>query len=184
MSNNPYKSTPGGIFYILFRPSLYLRGCVDYRTSFGRTPENISKSKVSHWWTPFTHNTHAPLRIPVSAWRQLLRPITVGRSSLRPRTYRYLLLPHPERGTRRFVPGPPRLPVPVLVLPLLPWLKPRRRVPIPVKRKKLQQKRPTLQPQSLRPRQQHTNRQPLLPVIWPSPFALDSNRRPVTTPPQ
>ena len=51
--------------------------------------------------------------------------------------------------------------VPVLVLPLLPWLKPRRRVPIPVKRKKLQQKRPTLQPQGLRPRQQLPNRQPL-----------------------
>ena len=35
-------------------------------------------------WTPFTHNTHAPLWIPVPAWRQLLRPITVGRSCPRP----------------------------------------------------------------------------------------------------
>ena len=67
-------------------------------------------------WTPFTHNTHAPVWIPAPAWRHLLRPIPVGRQSLRP--------------------GPPRLPVPVLVLPLLPWLIPRRRVPVPVKRKK------------------------------------------------
>ena len=98
-------------------------------------------------WTPFTHNTRAPVWIPVPAWRQLLRPITVGRSSLRPGPHRYLLLPRLERGSRRFLPCPPRLPVPVLVLPLLPWLKLRRRVPVPVKCKKLWQKRSTLQPQ-------------------------------------
>ena len=131
------------MFWIFFRPSLY------------QTPKYHTR------WTPFTHNTHAPVWLPVPAWRQLLRPITVGRSSLRPGPHRYLLLPRLERGSHRFFSGSPRLPVPVLVLPLLPWLKPRRRVPVPVKRKKLWQKRPTLQPQGLRPRQQLPNRQPL-----------------------
>ena len=49
-----------------------------------------------------------------------MRPITVGRSSLRRGSHRYLMLPRLERGSRRFFPGPPRLLVPVLVLPLLP----------------------------------------------------------------
>ena len=127
----------------------------DVRLKTYQTPKHHSR------WTPFTHNTHAPVWIPVPAWRQLLRLITVGQSSLRPGSHPYLLLPRLERGSRRFFPGPPRLPVPVLVLPVLPWLKPRRRVPVPVKRKKLWQKRPTLQPQGLRPRQQLPNRQPL-----------------------
>ena len=142
-------------------------------------------------WTPFSHNTHVPVWIPVPAWRHLLRPITVGRSSLRPGPHRYLLLPRLKRGSRRFLPCPPRLPVPVLVLPLLPWLKLQRRVPAPVKCKKLWQKRSTLQPQGLRPRQQLPNRQPLPhhlviipPVIWPSLFALDRDRRPVITRPK
>ena len=153
--------------WFFFRPSLDHRGYVEYHTPFGRTPETYQTPKYHTRWTPFTHNTHAPVWIPVPAWRQLLRPITVGRSSLRPGPHRYLLLPRLERGSRRFFPGPPCLPLPVLVLSLLPWLNPRRREPLPVKRKKLWQKRPTLQPQGLRPRQQLPNRQPL-----PNPLVI------------
>ena len=66
------------------------------------------------------HPQHAP---PVPACMQLLPPIAVGRSSLRCRPHQYLLTPRLERASL-FFPGSPRLPV--LVLPLLPWLKLRR----------------------------------------------------------
>ena len=93
---------------------------------------------------------------------QLLRPITVGRSSLRPGPHRYTCRCRASSEDHVvFFPGPPRLPVPVLVLPLPPWLKLRRRVPEPTKRKKLWQQRPTLQPQDPRPRQQLQYCQPL-----------------------
>ena len=52
-----------------------------------------------------------------------------------------MLLPRLERGSRRFLAGPPRLPVPVLA-------------PVPVKRRPRWQQRPPLQPQGLKPRQQ------------------------------
>ena len=122
-------------------------------------PEKNIKPQSDHTRCPVDtiHPQHAPVWMRVPAWRQLLRPVTVNRSSLWPRPHRYLLLPRLERGSRRFFPGPPHLPVPVLVFPLLPWLIPRRGVPVPVKRKKLWQKRP----QGLRPRQQLPNLQPL-----------------------
>ena len=75
----------------------------------------------------------------------------MGRSSLRPGPHRFLPLPRLERGSRRFFPGPPRLAVPVLAMPLLPWLKPRRRAPVPARRQTLWQQRPTLHPRGLRP---------------------------------
>ena len=116
----PYKITPGGIFLDSFSTVTFITGGTlnttppsDVRLKTYQTPKHHSR------WTPFTHNTHAPVWIPVPAWRQLLRPITVGRSSLRPGPHRYLLLPRLERGSRRFFPGPPRLPVSVLVLALL-----------------------------------------------------------------
>ena len=122
------KHTRGYIYiFSVFPPSLYHRGYFEYHTPFRRTPENIpvSKSEYHTRWTPFTHNTHAPVWIPVPARRgQLLRPITVGRSSLWPGLHLYLLLPYLERGSCRFFPRPPHLPVPTLTLRLLPWLKP------------------------------------------------------------
>ena len=114
---HPYKSTPGVILFSIIFPTVTLSpGYVDYRTPFGSTPENISSQKYHTRWTPFTHKTHTTVRMLVPAWRQLLRPITVGPSSLRPGPHRHLVLPCLERGSRRyFPPGPPRPPVPALV---------------------------------------------------------------------
>ena len=40
------KHTGGYIFVIVFRPSIYHRGYVEYHTPFGRTPHPILSSKV------------------------------------------------------------------------------------------------------------------------------------------
>ena len=125
----------------------------------GCTPENRIKLQVDHTrWTPFIDNTHRyGYRTGTSMEATAAPNDSVCRSSLQPRHRRSLLLPRLERGSRRFVPVSPRLRL--LVLPLWPCLKPRRRVTVPVKRRKLWQQRPTLQPQGLRSRQQLPNLQ-------------------------
>ena len=154
----PCKSIPEGIFVIGFLPSLHHRGTLN--------TTHLSDARLKHIepsirWTPSVRNTRAPVWIPVPAWRRPLRPITARRSSLRPGPLHHLLLPHLERWSRRFFPGRPRLPVPVLVLPLLSWVKPRWRVPVSAKREKLWQQRRTPRPQGLRPVQRLQDWQPL-----------------------
>ena len=67
-------------------------------------PEKNIKPQSDHTRCPVDtiHPQHAPVWMRVPAWRQLLRPVTVNRSSLWPRPHRYLLLPRLERGSRLF----------------------------------------------------------------------------------
>ena len=102
--------------------------------------------------TTFTRNAHAPIWISVRAWRQLLLPSQWADRAYGPDPTGTCCCPASSRDNVVFLPGPPRIPVPVLVLPLLPWFKPRQRASIPVKRTELWQQRPTIQPQGLRPR--------------------------------
>ena len=53
------------------------------------------------------HPQHAQAWAP--AWRKLLRSISGGRTGLRPRPHRYVLLPRPQQRQRRLFPGPARL---------------------------------------------------------------------------
>ena len=116
-------------------------------------------------WIPFTiYDQPAPVWTP--AWRQLPRPLTVGRTSLRLRPHLWLLLPRLGRRSCRFSLGPARLPELALTLSRLlrpPCPKPRLLVPVsvPAKHPQLLQQRPTRQPKGLSPRRQQPNCQPL-----------------------
>ena len=83
----PTRAHPGGFICFVFPPSLYHRGYVEYHTTFGGTPENSIKHEkmITHpGGTGGHHSSSTPtgMGIPVPAWRKLLHPITVGRSSL------------------------------------------------------------------------------------------------------
>ena len=80
----PYKSTPGGIYIFFFDRHLISGGKLDTTPPSDVRLKTYQTPKYNTRWTPFTHNTHAPVSIPLPAWRQLLRPIAGGRSSLRP----------------------------------------------------------------------------------------------------
>ena len=115
LHNTPlHEHTRWYIVCLIFRPSIYHRGYVEYHTPYGDRLKIVSNSKII---MDTVHPQRAQVWTP--AWRRQLCPITaVIRTSLRPQRHRYLLLPRLERRSRRFSPGSACLPVPVLVLPI------------------------------------------------------------------
>ena len=125
-THTPTKALPGVQLSVV---TSVTGGAVEYHTPAGRMSENMSNSQVSHP-ADTIHPQHARTDMDIgTSLEATAAPPShpVGRSSLRPGPHRCLLLSSLER---RFFPGgvhPAYIPVPVL--PLLPWLKSRRRVP-------------------------------------------------------
>ena len=101
------KSTPGAIIVSLFDRPFITRGTLNTTPHLEVRLKTASNSKVI---TPGGHHsstTHTGMDSwSVPASRQLLLPITVGQSSLRPRPHLYLLLPRLEQGSNRFLGNP------------------------------------------------------------------------------
>lgn len=161
--------------FFVFRPPLYHRGCVEHPPAPVRRYACIQYQPQTYhtvWWIPFAiHPQHVLVWIP--AWKQLTaapdhRGPNESTAPTLPVPVLHLLLSRLELRSRRSSLGLARLSALVLLYGyhppfavLSPCPKARLRVPLPVKRPKLWQQRPTRQPKGLNPRQQHPNRQPL-----------------------
>ena len=127
-----------------FERRFYHKGCVECHTPFRCTPESISNSEVSH---PVGTNYPQHSRTGMDTGTSM--EVTASPHHSGPIEPAARIPPVPAAAARGAGTTSISSVSNLLVLPLLPWDKPRRRGPVPAKRRKRWQQRQTRQPQGL-----------------------------------